>query len=127
MNTTRLAALHTFLQALRTYFDLNDQWRAAWRYADRRARIAEPRRQAYNLAEIRRNQLHQLLNDNTDDPTYLDRQARDLIEKWDHRNNQFEIYSAEGHRQNLQHLDTAEKALKDRCSAIIEIINKTTH
>lgn len=126
MTTTRLEALQTLLQAIRDYLKLNDQWRAAWRYADRRARIAEPRRQAYNLVEIRRNQLHQLLNDNTDDPTYLDRQARALIEKWDHRNQQFEIYRAEGHRQNLQHLDTAEKTLKDRCSAIIEIINKTT-
>jgi len=126
MNATRLQALTSFLQAIRDYLKINDEWRAAWRYADRRDRIAEPRRQSFNLAEIRRNQLHQLLIDNTEEPTYLDRQARDLIARWDNRNRQFEIYRAEGHRQNLQHLDSAEKTLKERCSAIIEIVNKTT-
>jgi len=127
MNATRLEALHTYLQALRDYFKLNDQFRAAWRYADRRASIAEPRRQAYNLAETRRNQLHQLIVDNPDEPTYLDRQARILIEKWDNRNQQLEIHRLEPNGHNLQHLNEAEKACKQKAAEIIEIINKTTH
>lgn len=126
MHPTRLNALNSFLQAIRDYLKLNDEWRRVWRYADKRAAIAEPRRQAYNITETRRNQLHQLLIDNTDDPTYLDRQARYLIERWDYRNKQLEIYRSEGHRQNLQALDAAEKTLKQKTSEIIEIINKTT-
>ena len=127
MHPTRLNALNTFLQAIRDYLKINDEFRSAWRYQHIRDQLAEPRRQAFNLTETRRDQLHQLLKDNPDKPTYLDRQARDLITKWDNRTQNLEIYRHEPNGHNLDHLNNAEKALKKKAAEIIEVIKKTTH
>lgn len=126
MNATRLNALTSFLQAIRDHLSVNDEYRAAWRYIAKRAQLKEPRRQTLQTAEIRRNQLHNLIIDATDEITYLDRQARALIEKWDNRTHALEIYRAEKNGNNLGHLHSAEKSLKTKCAEIIEIINKTT-
>lgn len=126
MNATRLNALTSFLQAIRDHLSVNDEYRAAWRYIAKRAQLKEPRRQTLQTAETRRNQLHNLIIDATDEITYLDRQARALIGKWDARTQQLEIYRAEKNGHNLGHLHSAEKALKNKCAEIIEIINKTT-
>ena len=125
MNATRLDALTAFLQAIRDYLAINDQYRQAWRYIAKRAGLKESRRQALQWAETRRNQLHNLLIENPSEPTYLDRQARVLIEKWDNRTHQLEIYRAEKNGNNLAHLHEAETALKKQCSIIIEVIKKT--
>ena len=85
MNTTRLNALTSFLQAIRDHLAVNDEYRLAWRYIAKRAQLKEPRRQTLQTAETRRKQLHNLIIDATEEITYLDRQARALIEKWDAR------------------------------------------
>ena len=50
MNATRLDALTAFLQAIRDYLAINDQYRQAWRYIAKRAGLKEPRRQALQWA-----------------------------------------------------------------------------
>lgn len=112
-----------FIQAISTYLRINHEYRAAWRYAERRAQLRHPRATAFLLAEDIRNNLAAEI-EALEEPDFVSRQTEQLIRLWDARNRNFDIYKAEPNGHNLNHLNASETKLKEFNNSLYTVIQK---
>lgn len=116
----------TLIQAINTYLRINHEYRAAWRYAEKRDRLRLPRATAFLEAQQIRDNLEAQLNELAE-PDFISRQTEELIRLWDARNRNFEIYRSEPNGHNLNHLNQSETRLKEFNNALYTAIQKLSN
>lgn len=127
-----IGLLATFAQAVRDYLRYNTEYRQA-RNPERKSALRTARATAYRIAQEANAALHRHLIA-FKEPDFVRLQARELISRWDARNECFENL-ANGQNTGQWHerptdkiarLDKAESRLRDQLKAVMEILSKLT-
>lgn len=123
--------LTTFAQAITTYLRLNTEYRRTRTNTERKSALKLARATAYRIAQEANTSLHNHLLQYTE-PDFLRTNARELIARWDTRNECFENLANtqrtgtwhERPADKIERLDRAENRLRDQLRAVTEIISK---
>lgn len=124
--------LSTFAQAVRYYLRYNTEYRQA-RNPERKSALRTARATAYRIAQEANTALHTHLLA-FKEPDFVRLQARELIARWDARNECFENLAngkntGQWHERptdKIARLDKAESRLRDQLKAVMEILSKLT-
>lgn len=119
-------AIRNFTAAVQKYLHINDEYRRAGvRNPLRRQELKEVRAAAFHNAETCNAALAQHLA-NYPEPDPIRTHARELIERWEFRNTQFEALrnrrDDDHPREAINRLNKAEKLLKDQLEIITKIL-----
>lgn len=130
MNDTTTDHILTFAQDIANYLRINQEYRQAARNPQRREQLTHTRTTLFLTAEKSNTTLHQHLQ-NLPEPTFLSRQAAELITRWDHRNRCFtDLQQArnkphhEAPNEKIIRLTNAERRLVEQLKAVNQIIKK---
>jgi len=102
---------------------LDKLFREAWRYQHKRDELRQPKNTALDLTERAATHLLEAIIE-IDEPTYLSRLARALIEKWETYRRNYAVYIAEKHGENLRHLNSSRLDFESSMKKTGEILKK---
>jgi len=129
-DTTTTDLTLRFAQDIANYLSINTEYRNASRNPERRQQISHTRTTLFLKAEATNAELHQHLT-NLPEPTFLSRQSRELITRWDHRNRCFNDLTQarkkphhEAPNEKIIRLTNAEKKVIEQIKILHTIIQK---